>query len=86
MTVEDTQNDDELDLPTVSGRRRGANGENPAGRDLGVGVGISRLLTPDLALLVDGGWRRLDTGRARQSGWMHGKDRVKLQIPTVKLR
>jgi len=24
--------------------------------------------------------------RARQSGWMHGKDRVKLQIPTVKLR
>ena len=70
LLVEDTQNDDELELPTVSWLRRGANGETPAARQLAINGQMSRLLTPDLAVTVGTGWRRLDVvGSGRASGW-----------------
>jgi hypothetical protein len=69
LTVEDTQNDDELDLPTVALLRRGANGDMPAGRDLGIRTGFSRLLTPDLAFTAGAGWRRIDAAAPMRAGW-----------------
>lgn len=70
LLVEDTQNDDELELPTMSWLRRGANGETPAARELAINGQMSRLLTPDLAVTVGTGWRRLDiVGPGRASGW-----------------
>src|ERR1700704_5759394 len=36
MTIEDTQNDDELALPTIALLKRGAEGDMPAGHDLGI--------------------------------------------------
>jgi hypothetical protein len=69
LLVEDTQNDDELELPTAAWRRR-AGGDAPAGRELGIAGQFSRLLTPDLALSIGTGWRRLNLGGAeRGSGW-----------------
>ena len=70
LLVEDTQNDDELELPTVSWLRRGGNGDTPVTRELGIAGQMSRLLTPDLAVTVGTGWRRLDVpGVGRASGW-----------------
>jgi len=70
LLVEDTQNDDELELPTVSWLRQGANGETPAARALGINGQMSRLLTPDLAVTIGSGWRRLDIpGFGRAQGW-----------------
>ena len=69
MTIEDTQNDDELALPTVALLRRGANGDMPAGRDLGVAGEFSRLLTPDLAASIGSGWRHRGLAGAPRSGW-----------------
>lgn len=69
LLVEDTQNDDELELPTVSWLRRGANGDRPGSRDLGIDGQLSRLLTPDLALSVGTGWRRLGLPGSSASGW-----------------
>ena len=70
LLVEDTQNDDELELPTVSWLRRGANGETPSARELGINGQMSRLLTPDLAVTIGSGWRRLDMpGSGRARGW-----------------
>jgi hypothetical protein len=70
LLVEDTQNDDELELPTGSWLRRSVNSEAPAARQLGAAGQMSRLLTPDLAVSIGAGWRRLDlpaSGRAQ--GW-----------------
>jgi hypothetical protein len=70
LLIEDTQNDDELELPTVSWLRRGANGDAPAARELGVTGQMSRLLTTDLAFTIGTGWRRLEfIGTGRASGW-----------------
>src|SRR5579872_5328723 len=60
LLIEDTQNDDELALPTVSWLKRGANGDSPGGRDLAIGGEYSRLLTDDLAASVSTNWHRLD--------------------------
>src|SRR5262249_2699341 len=62
LLIEDTQNDDEIALPTVSYLRRGANGDTPAGRDLAISTEFARLLTPDLSFLIDTGWHRISTG------------------------
>lgn len=70
LLVEDTQNDDELELPTVSWLRRGGNGDTPAARELNVTGQMSRLLTPDLAFSIGTGWRRLGVlGSGRGQGW-----------------
>ena len=69
LLIEDTQNDDELALPTVSWLRRGANGDTPAGRDLAIGGEYSRLLTDDLAASVSTGRHRLDAAGGRRFGW-----------------
>jgi hypothetical protein len=69
LLIEDTQNDDEIALPTVSYLRRGANGDTPAGRDLAISTEFARLLTPDLSVLIDTGWHRLSTSGATQHGW-----------------
>src|SRR5512146_526878 len=69
LLIDDTQNDDELSLPTIAWLRRGANGDVPAGRDLAISGEFARLLTPDLALTTDGGWhRRGEPGRPLY-GW-----------------
>jgi hypothetical protein len=68
LTIEDTQNDDELALPTVTALWRGANGDTPAGRDLGIGGEFSRLLTEDLAASIATGWRRRVVLGAARSG------------------
>lgn len=69
LTVEDTEDDDEIALPTVSRLRRGANGDSPAGRDLDAVSEYSRSLTRDTALSVQTGWRRLDSGAGARAGW-----------------
>src|SRR5437879_7968380 len=69
LTIEDTQNDDELALPTVTLLRRGANGDTPAGRVFGIGGEFSRRLTEDLAASVGTGWRRRGLAGAPRSGW-----------------
>lgn len=69
LTVEDTQDDDEIALPTVSWLKRGVNGDNPAGRDLDVTAEYSRSLTSDLSLSVGTGWQQLDGSGAARSGW-----------------
>jgi len=69
MLIEDTQNDDEMELPTVSWLHRGANGDRPAGRELAISSDFSRLLTPDLALGFGTGWQRIDIGPAVRAGW-----------------
>jgi hypothetical protein len=77
LTIEDTQNDDEVALPTVALLHRGGNGETPAGRDLGVAAEVSRLLTPDLALGFGTGWHRIDAGPSRRTGWNNADIEVK---------
>jgi hypothetical protein len=69
LLIEDTQNDDEIALPTVSYLRRGTNGDTLGGRDLGITTEYARLLTPDLSFLIDTGWHRLSGGGGRQYGW-----------------
>lgn len=69
LTVEDTQNDDEVSLPMVFGLRRGANGDTPAGRDLDITGEFSRSLTSDLSALVGTGWRRRNLGGGTRTGW-----------------
>jgi hypothetical protein len=69
LVVEDTQNDDEISLPTVSWLHRGANGDMPAGGDLHVTGEYSRSLTSDLSALIGGGWRRLTPGGRASIGW-----------------
>lgn len=69
LLIEDTQNDDEIALPTISYLRRGANGDAPGGRELAITSEFSRLLTPDLSFLAGTGWRRLNPGGSAQSGW-----------------
>ena len=69
LLIEDTQNDDELALPTVSWLRRGANEDQPAGRDLAIGGEYSRLLIDDLAASISTNWHRLDAAGARRLGW-----------------
>ena len=70
LTVEDTQNDDEVSLPMVFGLRRGANGDNMlAGRDLDITGEFSRSLTADLSALVGTGWRRRNLGGGTRTGW-----------------
>ncbi len=77
MLIEDTQNDDELELPTVASLHRGADGDRPAGRELAVSGQFSRLLTPDLALGFGTGWRRIDTGRGVRAGWDNANVQLK---------
>ena len=78
MLIEDTQNDDELALPTVAWLHRGANGDRAAGRDLGLSTEFSRLLTPDLALGFGAGWHRIAGGPgARRAGWDNVDIRLK---------
>jgi hypothetical protein len=69
LLIEDTQNDDEIALPTVSYLRRGANGDTPGGRDLGISAEYSRSLTPDLSALIGTGWHRLSGSGGTQRGW-----------------
>jgi hypothetical protein len=69
LIVEDTQNDDEISLPTVSWLHRGGNGDHRAGRELRITGEYSRSLTTDLTVLVGGGWRRLSAGGPAQAGW-----------------
>lgn len=69
LTVEDTQNDDEVSLPTVFGLRRGANGDNRAGHDLDITGEFSRSLTTNLSALVGTGWRRRNLGSGTRTGW-----------------
>lgn len=69
LLIEDTQNDDEIALPTVSYLRRGTNGDAPGGRDFSISSEYARLLTPDLSVLIGTGWHRLSTSRAALHGW-----------------
>lgn len=68
LAVEDTQNDDEISLPTVSWLRGGASGDTAAGGGLHVTGEYSRSLTSDLSALVGGGWRLTPGGRP-STGW-----------------
>jgi hypothetical protein len=69
LTVEDTEDDDEIALPTISWLRRGANGDSPAGRDLDIEGEYSRSLTSDTALSISPGWQQLDTAGGARAGW-----------------
>jgi hypothetical protein len=70
LLVEDTQNDDELELPTISLLPRRGEGGAPGGRETAVAGQFSRLLTPDLALSIGSAWRHGALGGAgRASGW-----------------
>jgi hypothetical protein len=76
LTIDDTQNDDELSLPTIALLRRGANGDVPGGRDLAVAGEYARLLTPDLALTTAAGWHR----RGLDGGALHGWDNLEIGL------
>jgi hypothetical protein len=69
LTVEDTEDDDEIALPTISWLDRGANGDSPAGHDLDIESEYSRSLTADTALSITGGWQHLDNSGATHAGW-----------------
>lgn len=79
LTVEDTEDDDEIALPTVSWFNQGANGGTPAGRDLNIVSEYSRSLTSDTALSITGGWQQLDDDGATHAGW----DNVELTLKHV---
>lgn len=69
LTVEDTQDDDEIALPTVSWLNRGADGDSQAGRDLDIEGEYSRSLTSDTALSISPGWQQLDSAGGARTGW-----------------
>jgi hypothetical protein len=76
LTIDDTQNDDELSLPTIALLRRGANGDSPGGSDLAIAGEYARLLTPDLAFTTAAGWHR----RTFEDGAVHGWDNVEVGV------
>ncbi len=82
LTIEDTQNDDELAFPAISYLKRGANGDMPPHRELRFTGEFSRLLTPDLAIGAGLGWRRLGAGGPARSGW----DNVEFELTHQTLR
>ncbi|HWB51170.1 MAG TPA: hypothetical protein VG651_18810 [Stellaceae bacterium] len=69
LLIEDTQDDDEIALPTIGYLRRGTNGDTTGGRDLSISTEYSRLLTPDLSALIGTGWHRLSGAGATRYGW-----------------
>lgn len=69
LTVEDTQDDDEIALPTISWFHRAADGDGLAGRALDAEVEYSRSLTSDTALSVTPGWQQLYTAGGVRTGW-----------------